>query len=246
MKLTKAFSLSLILLLITTSQSYALKFFPFRANFAPSGSESNKLFFAENNSEEKIAVQVSAQSYQMDKEGKELNSQTDEFVIYPQQMIIEPGKRRAIRVQWVGEADLKIEKAYRIIAEQLPVNLDSQTVNNNEIKLMVNYRGMVFVTPKQSYSDLGINYQKIKKDDTYYLKLLFNNKGTRHIRIYNPKLSIFNKNGKSLHYDARNQLLETVDKGLILAKTIRYFYIPISKELFLAIKNVKFDFDQNI
>ena len=47
----------------------------------------------------------------------------DDFIVYPPQLIVPPGTQQVIRVTWIGEPEPPIELAYRLIAEQLPINL---------------------------------------------------------------------------------------------------------------------------
>lgn len=237
--------LCFLALFAVINNSYALKFYPFREQFYPSGVESNKLFFAENETDEEIAVQINMSTFELDENGEETNKQTDNFSIYPQQIILQPKQRKAIRVQWVGNKDMKIEESYRIIAEQLPVNLDKGAKSKNEIKWIVTYRGMVFVTPQNAFNDLFFSYSQVKKNNKNYLQLIFENNGTKHLRLNNSKLTIVYENGKSVIINAEDKILKDLEKSLILAQNKRSFFItpPTNSS---KIKNVKFDSDKNI
>ena len=62
-------------------------------------------------------------------------------------MILPPQSTRSVRVQWIGDPNLKEERAYRIIAEQLPVNLSKEKPKSSSVKILVSYHGALFVTP---------------------------------------------------------------------------------------------------
>ena len=46
------------------------------------------------------------------------------FQIYPSQLVLGGKEKRTVRVTWIGDPKLKLEQAFRIIAEELPINLD--------------------------------------------------------------------------------------------------------------------------
>ncbi|MBD0866649.1 MAG: molecular chaperone, partial [Rhodobacteraceae bacterium] len=108
-------------------QALAFRFGPFIEYFAPYGPDSKKTYRAENESAAPMAVQISLKRRQMALDGSETLSDAEEdFVVFPPQFLLGPGQVRSIRVQWLGDPQPEVELAYRIIAEQLPVDLQPQ------------------------------------------------------------------------------------------------------------------------
>jgi fimbrial chaperone protein len=119
--------LLLVVAFMSTTGAYAFRFSPFRAKFEPSGAKANNTFLIENNSSEPASVQIRITTREVDINGVEQNQDNEKnFRIYPAQMVLKPHSKRSVRVQWVGDSKLKEEKAYRIIAEQLPIKLDKK------------------------------------------------------------------------------------------------------------------------
>jgi len=236
-------NLLFIILILTSNSAHAFKFSPMQTKFTPYGNESNKLFYVENDSDQRVAVQMSLENYDMDENGTEINSTTDEFVIYPEQIILEPKTKRGVRVQWVGAQDLAIEKTYRIIAEQLPVDLDKNANQISGVKFLINYRGLIYVTPPGSNPDIKLTFKFDDKNNS--LELICENKGEKSVRLHDMTLSLIYENGTISKLSTRNSQIESISKELILANHKRRFQISKLLKLNSKIRNIKLSFNEN-
>src|SRR5271168_1302869 len=164
-------------------EASAFRFSPFRAKFEPSGDNANQLFTVENNTDEPASVQIRIATREIDVDGGEKNEDADkDFTIYPAQLVLEPHASRSVRVQWIGDPDLKEEKAYRIIAEQLPVNLDKEKPKTSAVKFLVSYRGALFVTPPGLAQNVTLDFSGATQDSAgkKMLEIVLHNRGTQH------------------------------------------------------------------
>ena len=85
------------------------------------------LFYLENDTEQPIAVTATVLARSMDVNGNEKNEKCDdELMAYPSQLIIPANEKRSIKVSWIGKMPPEIEKSYRLIAEQLPIDIDKK------------------------------------------------------------------------------------------------------------------------
>lgn len=230
----------------TVHEANAFRFAPFRAKFEPSGDGANHLFTVENNTEDPASVQIRITTRDVDVDGGEKNTDAEkDFMIYPAQLVLEPHASRSVRVQWVGDPNLKEEKAYRIIAEQLPVNLDKKAPKTSAVKFLVSYHGALFVTPPGLAHNVTLDFSGATKDATgkKVLEIVLHNRGTQHAMLRNLKLDIKDDKGNTITLAGEDQLKGVTGEG-ILARHRRQFMIPWPKGLAGVPKHIDFTFDK--
>ncbi len=174
----------------------ALKFVPFVQEFAPRGANAKKAFRVENDGPEEIAVQVSMVRRIMALDGSEqLLDAEDDFIVFPPQMILKPGEERTIRVQWLGDPNPKAELAYRIIAEQLPIDLSSGQQTGSRVNLLIRYEGSVYIAPSGIASEVVVDTAAAHLDANGDKKLLLtlHNRGTAHALLRDLRLKFTSK-----------------------------------------------------
>ena len=178
------------------AQAFSLT--PMSIELEPSGKEATKSFLLDNTTGEKIAVQISMAKRVLDVEGKETNPEADdEFIVYPPQLILAPNEKRTVRLTWAGQTELKQELAYRIIAEQMPVDTEKKPKSKNaSIRMLLRYLGAVYITPKDSKPLLSVleakRVENSKSGAT--LSLTVENRGTAHYVVKALKLTITSGN----------------------------------------------------
>ncbi len=231
---------------VVAQEAHAFRFSPFRVKFEPSGAGANQLFTVENNSNAPTSVQIRIMTREVDVDGGEKNADAEkDFTIFPAQMVLEPNAKRSVRVQWAGDPKLKEEKAYRIIAEQLPVNLDKEKPKTSAVKFLVSYRGALFVTPPGLAHNVTLDFSGATQDATgkKMLEIVLHNRGTQHALLRNLKLDIKDDKGNTVSLAGENQLKGITGEG-ILAKHRRRFMIPWPKGLAGKLKQIDFAFDK--
>jgi fimbrial chaperone protein len=159
-------------LLFSSSLAFAsFEFAPIIANIAPAGAASSASFTVTNPGDTKIPVQVTLVAREPDVEGKEDYKETDEvsdmFRIFPGQVILNPKETRTIRVSYVGTPKVKKELAFRIIAEELPVDVsDPNKVYKTavaHVTIATKYVGSLYVTPAGAKPEITV---EAKYDET--------------------------------------------------------------------------------
>lgn len=236
----------LIVAFAAAPQASALRFTPFRAMFMPSGDGANQIFIIENNTDGPATVQIRVETREVDIDGAEKNTDAEkDFMIYPAQLVLTPHASRSVRVQWAGDANLKDEKAYRIVAEQLPVNLDKEKPNTGAVRFLVTYRGALFVTPPGLTHDVTVDFSGASKDAAgrKTLEIVLHNRGTQHALLRNLKLDIKDDKGNTITLAEEDQLKGMLGEG-ILAGHRRRFVIPWPKDLVGVAKHIDVTFDK--
>ena len=170
-------------MLLTCSMASAFKMAPIKVDFFPAGQGATQIFKLENDSDAPIAVQVSMLSRAMDIDGKEKYQNADaDFIVYPPQAVIGPHKTQTVRVKWAGDLNPVQEQSYRIVAEQLPVNLQKTARRGVSVNLLVRYLGAVYIVPQDAKPHVVVDeITRTQRDDgTDGMVVTVHNEGNTH------------------------------------------------------------------
>lgn len=179
----------LVSLLLTPAISEAFRFSPMVVEFEPTGSRSTQVLVIENPGDEKLPVQLEAFARSADSKGVEVRKKTEDFIIYPEQLVLLPKEKRNVRVTWVGDLRDGNEKAYRIVASQLPVDFRQENsapkkATSVNLKVLFQYVASAYVTPKGAIAQVQMT--EVKKVAPKKIAVTFQNTGSAH------KVLIFN------------------------------------------------------
>jgi fimbrial chaperone protein len=230
------FSFILFIILSGISPALAFKLEPISRVFEPAGAGATQSYQVINDSAEQIAVELSIAERKISLEGQETTeSADDDFLVYPSQIVLPPQGVQSVRVTWLGNPNPEKELAYRIIAEQLPINLNNPEESQAEttsgaVKVMFRYMGSVYIRPKNAESKVvlnGITHEK-GTDGNDRLVITFDNQGTRRAVLSELNLNLTSQ-GSQL--TLKPEQLEGVNNGVILAGNQRRFSIPWPQQL---------------
>lgn len=238
MKISVRHFLSFIFFIILSgiSPALAFKLEPISRVFEPAGAGATQSYEVINDSAEQIAVELSMAERKISLEGQETTeSADDDFLVYPSQIVLPPQGVQSVRVTWLGNPNPEKELAYRIIAEQLPINLKQPEESQAEtisgaIKVMFRYIGSVYIRPKNAESKVvlnGITHEK-GTDGNDRLVITFDNQGTRRAVLSELNLNLTSQ-GSQL--TLKPEQLEGVNNGVILAGNQRRFSMPWPQQL---------------
>ena len=206
----------------------AFKFEPIIQDFTPSGINSRRSFLITNSDSEPIAVKISMVYRDMDLNGKEaLTDASDVFFIFPSQLIVQPESNQIVRVQWLGNSTVTTEQPFRIIAEQLPINMNR---DQSGVNILLAYHGSIYVVPDEF--SFGIEVLSVKKDKNEagedILQIELENTGNTHMILSNPEIQISDSSAvfqeKSFTLTA-DELIGLTDQNILAGKK-RLFSVP--------------------
>jgi fimbrial chaperone protein len=183
------------LLWLATSIAYGFRLDPMVADFETSGPNQSKVFRIENNGQERIAIALKATSRSHDIKGEEKRDKVDDFSIYPEQISLGPNDSRNIRVTYKGLADLKSEKAYRLIATQLPVDFKGDK-KNAQLNFLFEYVASVYVHSGSVQPRLEIKQTEVTGANK--VRVIIENSGTAHRLLKGVSLHLTNESGKNI------------------------------------------------
>lgn len=229
--------------LIFSLNSYAFKFSPMSVTLGIKSSNSS-LFYLENDSDQPIAVQVTLTKREMDINGIEKNPKiAGELTIYPSQLIVPANEKRSVKVTWVGKESPGKELAYRLIAEQLPIELEVNKKKKASIKVLLRYMAALYINADEFTPSIVV--EEIKTDHKK-VSILIHNSGKKHQVLTNLNLKFINNKSK-------NEILLQADdlKGMsgenVLADSKRVFVFPQTGkfESISSSDKVKISFDKD-
>ncbi len=248
---------NLVAVLPSSSQVEATFLFsPMLSSFAPAGQKATQSFFVKNTGKKSTAIQIRMVKREMDLDGKEINTNADDdFILYPPQMLVKAGESQAVRVTWVGNASPSKELSYRIIAEQLPIDLTEITQTQGSttvsIKVLFQYMGSVYVVPPNVAPNVSlesavcqVETDKAGKKDNK-LQLTFANQGTAHAILTNLRLNLASIGKESNPVKLEPKQLTGVNGENILAGSKRQFSLPCPAGLPNEKLSGTFEYDRN-
>jgi len=212
-------------------------------DFEPTGRGANRNFRIENPSDEPVAVQVSILKRSMDIDGNEPYVPADsDFTVYPPQTVLRPKQSQTIRVMWLGKVKPAKELNYRILAEQLPVNLSKETKPGAKVNIMLRYLGTIYIVPKGAKSRLvldSVTQEKTTNNKTN-LVITLQNQGTAHALLKDLKLQL-TADDKTIELPA--EALKGIAAENVLSQQKRRFIIPCPEGFEGRPVQVKYEFN---
>jgi fimbrial chaperone protein len=200
--------------------SYAFKFSPMSTSIGVKANKNSVLFYLENDSEQAIAVSASLVKRELNAEGVETNQKIgDELTLYPSQLIIPPNEKRSVKVTWIGKTIPTVEAAYRLVAEQLPIELDKNKNKKASIKVLLRYVAALYVEPEDFSSDVSVKQMQLGEKDVSFT---LSNAGKKHQILSSLTMKISGKKDIDFTPDE----LKGMTGENILAQSERVFHFP--------------------
>jgi fimbrial chaperone protein len=222
---------------LTNSAHASFDFQPIIANLSPSGAGNTTSFTVNNYDDHKIPVQITIVPREPDVDGKEVYKESDTidetFRVFPDQVVLNPKETRAIRVTYIGSPNIKAEQAYRIIAEELPVDVDDPKKKYTKavarITISTKYVGSLYVTPAGTKPEMVIDAKRSETASKNMIVTL-TNKGTAHQVIRKPTLK-FKPSAGGKEIEVSGMDLKTMMNQNVLPGRVRQFSLVWPKEL---------------
>ena len=219
------------MILFSSLPSLALRVELSNDTFAMTGRSANRNLFVTNNSEKMIALEVYAQSRAVDpKTGVDELEDVEDFLIYPNQLLLQPDEQQVVTLTWVGSKELKEEKAFRIIVEELNLSLDEDEESDDmtvKLAALTKVVKAAYVAPGDAKANVSISNVEVVSDEESSIKkirLTLNNSGTAHKILKQTAISLtpLDENGNKVD-DETKEFVPTELNGVIniLAKSQR-------------------------
>ncbi len=212
--------------LLASVPAAAFKMSPIEVTLTPTGRGATGSVVLQNASQTPAAVELTAFHRTMTQDGADtLTPAQDSILIIPSQVILMPGNEQAVRLQWLG-GRLKSEKAFRIIAEQLPIDLEDGQRDGGRMRLLVRYVASLYVRPDGTAPRLRVENAAISgAGQAAELHFEVTNRGDARVALGNLTLKA-TRRGKPVLTLTPDDIGD-VSGSVVLAEHTRIFRIPL-------------------
>ncbi|MFA5698833.1 MAG: fimbria/pilus periplasmic chaperone [Sphaerochaeta sp.] len=225
MKLNKIFLkrsgfLTIILGVLLLASVYAYQFSPLEQTFQPSGAESSKTYTIVNDSNDSIAISISALTRDQDAQGNEINTPADAyFSIVPNKLVVPPQSSWVVRVQYRGPRTVTNELAFRLKAEQIPYSQGRASTDKGMFNFLYIYTTSLYVAPTRVVESVAVRSlaPATLEDGSPGLAVTVANLGTVHQLLIAATLEIRDSKGNSVVLEGQDAL-GTLDGMNLLAR----------------------------
>lgn len=197
-------------------------------------------YTVENNTGAKIALEFSVRHRVLDENGKEERPPAEGFLIYPEQMSLEPGQKRAVRVTWTAEKAPDRELPFRFVASQLPVEFAEDGASRDRsvnIKFLVEYVASLYISPPRTKAKMKVVKHQVKDGK---LEVLVANEGSKHLLL--DRLELGARSGLKTFRAAPDALKDIRTENLLPGNT-RWLRVPLPKDFPAAKLEPSVDFE---
>ena len=144
---------------ITATAVEAMRVSPMVAEISSRGAGSSARIEVQNLAAKALPYETRITRISFDENGKLVETPADEdFLVFPPQGVVPVRGRQVIRVQWVGDPDIDVSRAYYVGIRQLPVELEEGASGDLAAQVQVVYhmKSLVTVAPPGATADVSV------------------------------------------------------------------------------------------
>ncbi|HAN42765.1 MAG TPA: pilus assembly protein PapD [Sphaerochaeta sp.] len=201
----------------------AFQFSPLEQTFEPSGINTQKTYTIVNDSDDQIAIRLTVVKRDQDSEGNEVRSDaSQEFLISPSSIIVNAQSTYVVRVQYRGASVVSTEKAYRLIAEQIPYSQGKSQTTQSMFNFLYVYATSLYVIPSESVAkvDIGAVKANLDADGNQVMEVTIRNRGNVHQILLDAELTVKDSNGNAVVLTEAEQLTGIDSINILARKSI--------------------------
>ncbi len=173
--------------IIPPSPAAAFRVDPMSADLASSGPNAKAEIRIENPHDHPITIELVAEQRDFDANGKETRTPAeDDFLIFPPQTLIQPGKTQLVRYQYIGDPKIPATKAYVINVRQLPIDLKPDAQSG--MKFLYNFGLARYVIPEGAAA--VPTAENIHVGQNGSLEFVLKNSGNGHLPLMRKALRL--------------------------------------------------------
>jgi len=202
--------------------AHAQRVSPMSYQLAPSGAETSTVMRVENTSQSAMTIELTASRVSVDEVGKETRTPSeDDFLIFPPQAIIKPGKTQSIRIKYVGDPNIDEAAVYRISVSQLPVDLGGP--GSAAVGFIINFHTLAIVAPDGAEPELTVGDIKRGADGNW--ELAISNSGKSPGRLSRTDWLMTDASGAKKRF-SKQDVSQMTDKNLVMPGSTLKLSIP--------------------
>ena len=191
--------LFLVFLTVTICIASAFQFSPLEQTFSPSGEKATQTYTIVNDSDDTIAIRLSAFARSQDSEGNEVRTDaSSKFIISPANVIVYPQSTQIVRVQYRGSSSIvTVEESYRLIAEQIPYSQGKSQSTQSMFNFLYVYATSLYVSPSETKVSVDTPRIKARIDENgnQVMDVTIRNQGNVHQILLDAELTVTGASG---------------------------------------------------
>lgn len=222
-KFVKRYTSLFLVLCIILSSAYAYQFSPLEQSFQPTGAESTKTYTIVNDSDDSIAISITALIRDQDAQGNEINSPADNyFSIVPNKLVVPPQSSWVVRVQYRGPRTVTNELSFRLKAEQIPYSQGRSSTDKGMFNFLYIYTTSLYVLPTRVVENVAVrSVAPASMDDgSKALAITLTNLGTVHQLLISAVVEVKDSRGNSVVLQGPEALVGIDGMNLLAKKTV--------------------------
>jgi fimbrial chaperone protein len=204
---------TIVVALVSSVMLSAFQFSPMEQTFSPTGAGNTKTYTIVNDSEDTIAVQISALTRSHNINGEEVNAPADAyFSITPNKCLIPPQTSQVVRVQYRGTSTVTRELSFRIKAEQILYSKGKAADNQSMFNFLYIFSTSAYVEPSQKIERIALRKVapstkevtvtdkdgKASQHLENTMAITISNLGTVHQKMINPTFAVMDSKGNKV------------------------------------------------
>jgi len=193
-------------------------------DLAVAGANSRGQITVENDSQGPLPVDIVVSRLEIDENGKVASQPAgEEFLIIPPQAMVKAGASQVFRIQWVGDANIKLSQSYTFSVNQVPVKLPE---GESGVQMVFNFGALVNIAPSHGVATLSVVKSDIEKDKDGKSRaaLTFKNTGNMHAELIDATIKM--SGGAWSTTLTPSQLHLAFGTGLVQPGKTRKFLMP--------------------
>lgn len=142
-----------------STATYAMRVSPMIIEMTTSGNGAIGRLEVQNLNPESLAFETKVTRIDFGPNGQITETPADEdFLVFPPQGVLPENGRQVIRVQWVGEPDIPVSRAYYLSVNQLPVALQpgNESEAGAQVQIVYHMKALVAVAPAGANPDVSL------------------------------------------------------------------------------------------
>ena len=169
----------------------------------------------------RINFQIKAMEWAQDAEGKDRHTETNELILFPKILALEPNEERVIRVG-IKSLPVATERAFRLFIEKIPEPNPMPLPSGMNVAINVRFALPVFVEPAVHQAKGEIVSAALTQGR---LLLVLQNTGNEHFRIDGEGIGLTGRDARGAEV-----LTQTLNDRYLLAGTTKRYTASVPKQ----------------
>jgi len=173
-------SLALLTFLVASNPVHAFSVQPLQMQLEPFGDASRGTFEVANDGIDSVSIEALPMRVDHDEEGREvLTDAEDDLLVFPPVAIVPPGSVQSIQVQFIGNPAIVASGTFRVLIENVPVELEGGAASGIALKRSI--QTLLHVVPSGTRSEPSVIGTEVAQNGVWHVTIA--NEGKRYARL---------------------------------------------------------------